>query len=151
MTNYIPLIASSKFQKMQSREIKFRAWDNVDYMSTPFTLYDIQEKKVQFTHDVVIMQYTGLKDAKNRDIYEGDVYYEEIEEGEGDIRIFYVVVWIKEWCMFTLLSTGELLNYEDNGADALDTIMFHHVLDKEEFLKMHYKGNIHQQPELLKL
>ncbi len=55
------------------REIKFRVWDNVDYMSTPFTLSDLQEKKIQFTSDCVIMQFTGLLDKNGKEIYEGDV------------------------------------------------------------------------------
>lgn len=55
------------------REIKFRAWDNVDYISSPFTLSDLQGGKMQFTSDVQIMQYTGLKDKNGKEIYEGDV------------------------------------------------------------------------------
>ena len=56
-----------------SREIKFRAWDNVDYMSTPFTLNDLQKGKIQFTSDCSVMQFTGMKDKKGKDIYEGDI------------------------------------------------------------------------------
>lgn len=55
------------------REIKFRVWDNVDYMSSPFDLQDVQEKKVQWTRDCVVMQYTGLKDRNGKEIYEGDI------------------------------------------------------------------------------
>lgn len=55
------------------REIKFRALDNVDYMSDPFTLYDVQAKNIEFTTDAKIMQYTGLKDKNGKEIYEGDV------------------------------------------------------------------------------
>jgi len=55
------------------REIKFRVWDNVDYMSTPFTLKDLQLKKVQFTSKCKVMQSTGLKDKKRKTIYEGDI------------------------------------------------------------------------------
>jgi len=55
------------------REIKFRVWDNVDYMSTPFTLKDIQEVKIQFTSDCQVMQFTGLYDKNNTPIYEGDI------------------------------------------------------------------------------
>ncbi len=55
------------------RDIKFRVWDNVDYMSSPFTLQDIQQRKIQFTSDCVVMQYTGLKDRSGKEIYEGDI------------------------------------------------------------------------------
>lgn len=56
-----------------NREIKFRLWDNVDYMSTPFTLQDIQDKKIQFTSDCKIMQFAGLLDKNGKEIYEGDI------------------------------------------------------------------------------
>lgn len=65
------------------REIKFRAWDNVDYMSTPFTLQDLQLKKVQFTADCQIMQYTGMKDVGGKEIYEGDVVENKKEAMRG--------------------------------------------------------------------
>lgn len=55
------------------KEIKFRAWDTVDYMSTPFTLMDIQNGQIQFTSDCVIMQFTGLQDRNGKEIYEGDI------------------------------------------------------------------------------
>jgi hypothetical protein len=54
------------------REIKFKVWDNVDFMSAPFTLQDLQLKKIQFTSDCQIIQFTGLKDKKNVDCYEKD-------------------------------------------------------------------------------
>ena len=55
------------------RELKFRAWDNVDYMSGDFTLQDLQDKKVGFTNECKVMQYTGLQDKNGTDIYEGDI------------------------------------------------------------------------------
>ena len=60
---------------MNQREIKFRVWDNVDYMSKPFTLYDLMgsQAKIEFTHDCIVMQYTGLNDKDGQEIYEGDI------------------------------------------------------------------------------
>ena len=57
---------------MKNREIKFRAWDNVDYMSGTFTLKDLQDKKIGFTDECIVMQFTGLQDKNGVDIYFGD-------------------------------------------------------------------------------
>ena len=56
-----------------NREIKFRAWDGKDYMSKPFTIYDVQLSRIGFTKEAILMQYTGLKDKNGKEIYEGDI------------------------------------------------------------------------------
>jgi hypothetical protein len=67
------------------REIKFRAWSNheqVMYHSVGFTDSDCgrsvraEEYMVgggELVLDPVLMQFTGMKDAKGKEIYEGDV------------------------------------------------------------------------------
>lgn len=55
------------------REFRFRAWDRVDYMSTPFTFDDVRTRRIEFTADTVIMQFTGCTDSNGQDIYEGDI------------------------------------------------------------------------------
>lgn len=55
------------------KEIKFRVWDNVDYMSKPFTLHELQAGLIRFTTDCPVMQYTGLKDKNGKEVYEGDL------------------------------------------------------------------------------
>lgn len=67
------------------REIKFRAWDDrpdaqkMYYPdSSPFTINfsgDLVHNNVfaRIGHDLEIMQFTGLKDSKGVDIYEGDI------------------------------------------------------------------------------
>lgn len=62
------------------RDIKFRGWDYTEEtMIGPFKLLDIQhlddsEPGKEYIYDSsAVMQYTGLKDSKSVEIYEGDV------------------------------------------------------------------------------
>ena len=73
-------------------------------------------------NDVVLMQYTGYKDMKDREVYEGDIvrYYDDI----------YEVKWM--WAGFYIHSLQD-------GFDELAT--------NENFVEV--IGNIYENPELL--
>lgn len=97
-------------------------------------------------------EWTGLKDKTGKCVNVGDMYFEETEIDEGDIRIYYVVKWIPERAMYTMLAIGELEEYENCGADALDESSRNtYVMDEKIFDHYHYKGNVIANPELLKL
>ena len=64
------------------REIKFRAWVKktktmVDlYQTTPLALdANLQQDGIfiPFSEEFIIMQFSGLKDANDKEIYEGDI------------------------------------------------------------------------------
>ena len=94
--------------------------------------------------DCKLMRYTGLKDYKGREIFEGDIV-ECFIEGDGinrgDIQFAYGVFGI-EWADFkqskTLVGTwGQKHNLKRLDDDTIDT------------LKIEVIGNIYQNPELL--
>jgi uncharacterized phage protein (TIGR01671 family) len=108
------------------RELKFRVWDNISYMSNPFTLNDLQLRKIMFVPDCPIMQFTGLLDKNGKEIYEGDVlrsWYSRDLSGKDIIRFNEVVEF--------------QVTHEGSGFD----ISF---LDKSEVV-----GNVFENPELL--
>lgn len=107
--------------------IKFRVWDNVDYMSKPFTLLDVQRRLTQFTHDCHVMQYTGLQDKKGNDIYEDDI-----------CTVAGIGLAIVETCPYNGTQFKTLDGYDVPVIDC--------VAEDDDF---EIVGNIHQNPELL--
>lgn len=104
--------------------IKFRVWDNVDYMSKPFTLLDVQRRLTQFTHDCSVMRFTGFTDIKGVEIYEGDIFYDGIE--------YCLIKWDD--------SSASFIGFDGHENHELGNYLVNEII----------VGNIHQNPELLK-
>ncbi len=134
------------------REIKFRAWDKRDEeMYTPTNIMLSNSKKVWIADkkvfndmrhlveeeskfrnigdSAVLMQFTGLKDKRGEEIYEGDILAEK--EGKK-YRTVGLVIWSeKEVCY--------ILRLKDSW-DVLDKV-------NEEYCEV--IGNVYKNSELL--
>ena len=123
------------------REIKFRAWSKEEGMINVARL-DIADgslykrlitgKAYDYWNDVILMQYTGLKDKNGTEIYEGDIvkYANELENGIFEVKYgscrFYGL-----WIEATFMDITTDLFYL-GCSNELEVI-----------------GNVYQNPELL--
>lgn len=159
------------------REIKFRAKRklNGDWVFGSYHFvggndwckiipYDEEEDAVINSYYRVITDTVGEFTGKrlgNVDLYEGDIIREEqYDETNQDEINYYVVVWIKEWCMFACLHVeNEYKQYLAGSIEQLDESMFwtfplteeeHHIFEEsKKSFKKFLAGNVHDNPELL--
>ena len=125
------------------REIKFRAWVKEKKAIFEVILIDYVTKKVSYLlervghllsirdakfYDVELMQYTGLKDKNNKEIYEGDILFESFGER------YYKVVF--ENGSFKAEVEGD---FEEYSFDLIDVVA----------QSCEVVGNIYENPELI--
>jgi hypothetical protein len=126
------------------REIKFRAWNTktngwvvfkgaLPFLpNEPFSIMDL----TPLDAEIIIEQYTGLRDAKGKEIYEGDV----VRDGFDSVRTI-------KWFDNLGYDGGGAMHsgfYFDETYDGIGELNYHnHVTDCEVI------GNIHENPELL--
>lgn len=133
------------------REIKFRAWDKLyrtmtylprligDQYGVGFvgeTDYYI-DTSADLGQDLILMQYTGLKDKNGKEIYEGDIFpCTYVLDGHKDH--VYAVAYDLEVAGFRL---------EHYGAICPQTHVVQSIRDVSRFNAC--LGNIYENPELL--
>ena len=139
------------------RTIKFRAWDlkkkslyKPTYKAYDGQLHDISitldgivmERNLQHSasmlnnENYILMQFTGLTDVNNKEIYEGDILKRSIGYSDADRKISFDVVGFKGATFTTKRIKPDVRNEV-----YLDNFMWHTI----EII-----GNIYENPELLK-
>ena len=126
------------------RKIKFRAWDKeektfipahrgliTEYRDIDGFEYPTIQKNDEY-ENVVLMQYTGLKDKNGKEIYEGDIV--KAEDG----------IWAIE---FGLPHDGTMISLVSNSRGEMSLEFAENVYALGETEKI---GNIYENPELLK-
>lgn len=121
------------------REIKFRAWDLLEkrmrYLNKEMVGFRYYEVfcNTPDSRGFDLMQFTGLKDKNDIEIYEGDVVRGSAFE-DGDLEIGEVAWFEYCWDISGLITDGEFNDLmEWYAAGNLEVI-----------------GNIYENPELLK-
>lgn len=114
-----------------NREIKFRVWDvenkemlEVQELDFEPTFYGgrIAIRPDQYndyfdTEDMILMQYTGLKDKNGKEIYEGDIV--KITNKNSKVipikSLIAQIVWSEEYLAYILITTSVKDAFENLG------------------------------------
>ena len=119
------------------REIKFRAWDKINKEMFNVESINFQERRVyrdvvsyRDFNDIELIQYTGLKDKNEKEIYEGDIL------SNGNNEKPYKVIF--ENGSYRAEFEGD---FEEYSLDLIDVVA----------QGCEVVGNIYENPELLKV
>ena len=145
------------------KELKFRAWvlnyETDKYEMYPWSPYFFSDRSPVMSYsdefpktdarDVILMEYTGLKDSNGEEIFEGDIV-----KFQGDLlRRIVVVEWLSEikystgteyQCAYfgwMGMYYGKILNQGEN---------FARLIDSDNYKRFEVIGNVYENPELIK-
>ena len=133
-----------------NRKIKFRAWDKAKQMWSNYKSYDgtlyFMDKNLGCWYgsyherykDFDLMQYTGIKDINNVEIFEGDIV--EVYKERINFKDTTIVKFDENRASFVLVSQDN-----DNGYLSYDISYYN-------YNEVYYKviGNIYENKDLLK-
>lgn len=122
------------------RKFKFRAWHEHTQRMSYENSYIPSSDIAPFPH--IWMQYVELKDNNGKEIYEGDII-----DIKSDISFNYTAVLVFWKGSYLLLNIEDYLIGKD-GCDLPGRFL---TLIQRDDWTLEVKGNIYQNPELLKL
>lgn len=146
-----------------NREIKFRVWDKTtntmfeDNKSTDITIeayremVDINGILLDYENEceAVLMQYTGLKDKNDKEIYEGDIVKSKMYLPIGDGSRERVISNKGVMC-YDKLGILAIKTDEYNGKNCYSDF-FHTIELSDCEFEIEVIGNIYENPELLEV
>lgn len=129
-----------------NRKIKFRAWDKAKQMWSNYKSYDgtlyFMDKNLGCWYgsyherykDFDLMQYTGIKDINNIEIYEGDIV--KLSKENSDFKEIGIVKFDENKASYVLETQDDDISYN---------------ISYYNYHKVHYRviGNIYENKELL--
>lgn len=128
------------------RDIKFRVWDKEHKEMINWEQYRSELVSDDFVNhgkgSLVVMQYTGLKDFYDKEIYEGDIYK---QTRYGKDNVIWEVIFDKSETSFKLKAKIEKKCGEEKYQDTIWNSV-RAVIGNQ----MNKIGNIYENPELFK-
>ena len=132
------------------REIKFRIWNADSHKMIYIDMYNakkLNDLLPLYEYSVFnLMQYTGLKDKNNKEIYDSDIIKVAIDVKELDSSVIHLAV------VDFVGGSFVLKNKSKSRGDIRELTFYEFVHEAEEMdISFEVAGNIFENSELIKL
>lgn len=133
---------------MEQRQLKFRAFDDGKMLTMPLdTNFGISRFFGILRDDAIVMQFTGLKDANDKDVYEGDILREAPKNDWEETNYSCFEVFFHDNDGHSDYNIGFTMNRMHNHGSVCGGYI--PPFKPKSVKKMCVVGNIFENPELL--